>query len=93
MCKITVDASNIPTLFVLSNNTNLGTTFNHYRVGQDLIQVDQGKTITFDIYNGNNNLTTYPLAYGYGYKSALRLTATTGGALAASLALSIGWNL
>lgn len=32
-CKITVDAADVATLFVLANNTNLGTTYNHYRVG------------------------------------------------------------
>ena len=29
-CKITVDASEVRTLVVFSNNTNLGTTYNHY---------------------------------------------------------------
>ena len=75
-CKIKVDASEVATLFVLSNNTNLGTTFNHYRVGKDLIAVKQGETIEFEIYNGNDNTTTIPLSYGYGYKSAMQLVSS-----------------
>ena len=69
-CKIVIDATDVSTLFVLSNNTNLGTTYNHYRVGKDLLAVEQGSKIEFDIYNGNDNTTTYPLSYGYGYKAA-----------------------
>ena len=88
-CKISIDATDVATLFVLANNTNLGTTYNHYRVGQDLLAISQGSKIEFDIYNGNDNTTTIPLSYGYGYKSAVYLAGSISSIAAMILSLQL----
>ena len=71
-CVIQVDATRQPARIVFANASNLGVLYNGYRVGNDTININQGKVMNITIYNANNNLTTASMPYGLGFKNAIQ---------------------